>query len=240
MLYTTKVVGTRYTAQIKYDSGTDSFVLQLVIDGVAEETETLRNQTKRGVIEALQTVLQRTQINVNDFQLDMMAKELYEKVSGDEDSKQHNADMAEIREKTEEMANTQASLVSEYKGTFGVSQPAPEVKKSKSKTPSAREIDAAKQKQQQPEMQNLVSEINKNLGIRNPPVSNFQTSVNNPALINQSEPIDTRVISEEVQGLINELQVTRQQLHEDIQRVSLRMEKIDAIINKISSIGSKL
>lgn len=237
MSATAKIPGTKYTFKLYEDFNKKTWNLSLMIDGKTEDSVEFSNLTMRSVNESVETLISQNSLQINPLQLQIMVENLYKSSSGDTDLSQHKQSIEERQEKQNMMGEDafRSSIVSEFKDRYNIQESTPKPTTQKQQKPKKVEIDPNVEKA----MSSVVSEMHQSFDDKAQP-QYASPPPGSLGLSKAQDPVDIRVTGVDIDELISELQETKELLQQDILRVNQRMEKIDRLVAKISSISSRL
>ena len=214
-------MGTRYVLELASEKGV--WRINLMFGTSIEEYATLRALNRSDLQQSIREVLKHSNIGVNDFQIEMMTKDLYNKDAGnaeDTDSKGRQLNSDSKRRMTED-GTFAHELAAEFKNI--AQQPA----SPPARTPPARQPAETREMLRDTFPEPTRSEpepLDTSTGFT--PVSEAIEKDNRP-----SHPGDR----DEIKSLLNELLSVREKIQADMEAMFLRLEKVDEIIFKINA-----
>lgn len=238
MAISAKIQGTRYVLQMHKNSS-NVWNLDLLIQDALEDSIELKDLNMRFIKEGVNKFIETHKITVNPILIENIIKSLYQQSTGDVNMAQHDKNMQELSAKKNMMNDPSftQSLVSEFNKTFNKQDNIPhkEVKQTKPQPkPPDKPMEVKEQQVSRSGLADVVSEMGKKMDVSNQP---GYAAPNVPShLTGKIDPVNTQISSVDVNDLLKELIQEQSALKQDFARVSQRMEKIDRMILKLSTL----
>ena len=233
-----KIQGTRYVLNMHKNSS-NVWNLDLLVKDALEDSIELKDLNMRFIKEGVHKLIDDHKITVNPILIENIIKSLYQQSTGDVNMAEHDKNMQELSAKQNMMNDPSftQSLVSEFNKTFNKQENTPqkEIKQNKPHPkPPEKPMEIKEQQVSKSGLADVVSEMGKKM--EDASQSQYGGTKVASHLTQQYNPVNTAITATDVNDLITELIEEQNALKGDIAHLTQRVEKIDRMLLKLSSL----